>query len=485
MTAAPIGQGFGYSAFQYLTCPQTLMALVEMAFALPSQYNFLVRFYRLSVVSVLSNMMVPLAGLVDTAFLGHLADIRHLAGVILGSILFDYLYRVLKFLRSSTNAITADAAGREDTQAILLAGLRSGAIALAIGLAILALQYPLQKVGFALLSGAPDVEGAGAEYFGGRIWGAPAVLLNFVLIGWFLGREMNGMVFLIALVGNGANVILDYWMIVQWGWASWGAGLATAASQYLALAIGLVGMALSIHWSDFPAACREFLDWGSLKETVALKANILIRFVVLISTYAIFTNLSSTLGTTTLAQNGLLLQIALLSQFTIQGVGMTTQTLTGNFKSKATTHQLGPLLIVAIVTTVPIALAFAAAAILFPDAVFGLLTNHTEINQDISTYVFWLLPLLEITAIAFMFEGLFIGLKQGTTLRNAVLTAFFAGFSPLAIAAWAWHNNHLLWLSLVAYVTTLTLTLGTHLPKVFGDLQSPSPPTSTSAESAL
>lgn len=160
-----------------------------MPFALPTQYNFLPRFYRLSSVSVLSNMMVPLAGLVDTAFLGHLTDIRHLAGVILASILFDYLYRVLKFLRSSTNALTAQAVGRDDSNAIVLAGLRSGFIALAIGLVILLLQYPLQKVGFAILSGSQDVEASGVDYFYARIWGAPAVLLNFVLIGWFLGQE--------------------------------------------------------------------------------------------------------------------------------------------------------------------------------------------------------------------------------------------------------------------------------------------------------
>ncbi|MFM7560899.1 MAG: MATE family efflux transporter, partial [Cylindrospermopsis raciborskii] len=64
-----------------------------MTFTVPTQYDFLVRFYRLSSVSILSNMMVPLAGLVDIAFLGHLTDIRHLAGVVLATILFDYLYR--------------------------------------------------------------------------------------------------------------------------------------------------------------------------------------------------------------------------------------------------------------------------------------------------------------------------------------------------------------------------------------------------------
>lgn len=442
-----------------------------MSFALPNQYNFLPRFYRLSLVSVLSNMMVPLAGLVDTAFLGHLTEIRHLAGVILASILFDYLYRVLKFLRSSTNAITAQAAGLDDHKAILLAGLRSGLMALAIALVILLLQYPLQKVGFAILSGSSEVEASGVNYFYGRIWGAPAVLLNFVLIGWFLGREMNGIVLLISLVGNGSNVLLDYLMIFKWGWASAGAGLATALSQYLSLLVGLIGVGFSIRWNELFAALREVFDWAALKETVALKGNILIRFLVLISIYAIFTNLSSLMGTTTLAQNGLLLQIALLSQFTIQGVGMTTQTLTGNFKSKGATEHLGPLLIVSIVTALPIAFSFATVSIIMPDTVFGLLTNHAEVNEHITNYTRWLLPLLELTAVAFMLEGYFIGLKEGKTLRNAVLVAFGLGFIPLATTAWYWHNNHILWLALVAYVATITVALGGQLARTLSGVE--------------
>lgn len=268
-----------------------------------------------------------------------------------------------------------------------------------------------------------------------------------------------------SIVGNGSNVLLDYLMISKWGWASAGAGLATAASQYLSLLIGLVGVGVIVPWNALWAAWQEMFDWAALKETVALKSNILIRFLVLISTYAIFTNLSSAMGTTTLAQNGLLLQIALLSQFTIQGVGMTTQTLIGNFKSKGTIDRLLPVFIVSVLTTLPIALTFALVSILFPDAVFGLLTNHAEVNEHITSYTLWLLPLLEITAVAFMLEGYFIGLKAGETLRNAVLTAFGFGFIPVAVAAWYVHSNHLLWLSLVMYVAVTALVLGWQLPK--------------------
>ncbi len=428
-------------------------------------YQFLSRFYRLSLVSMLSNMMVPLAGLVDTAFLGHLADIKHLAGVILASILFDYLYRVLKFLRSSTNAITAAAKGLEDDRAILVAGIQSALIALIIGLVILAIQYPLQKIGFALLSGTPDVEISGAEYFSGRIWGAPAVLLNFVLFGWFLGREMNSVVLLISLIGNLSNVFLDYLMIVKWGWASYGAGIATALSQYLALFIGLIAVAMTINWSLLPEALAQIREKGSFKDTLALKTNILIRFVVLISTYALFTNVSSLFGTNTLAQNGVMLQIALLSQFTVNGVGLTTQTLASNFKSKGNKEQLLPLLVVATVTSLVISLLIALACFLFPDQIFGLLSDHAEINENITKVSFWLLPLLEVTAVAFMLDGYFTGLKEGKVLRNAVLFAFFLGYLPFLAIALYLHSNNWLWFSLVCYMATLVIYLGVRVPK--------------------
>jgi MATE family multidrug resistance protein len=217
-----------------------------------------------------------------------------------------------------------------------------------------------------------------------------------------------------------------------------------------------------------------------LKETFALKGNILIRFLVLISVYSIFTNLSATMGTTVLAQNGLLLQIALLSQFTIQGVGVTMQTLTGNFKSKGDIQQMIPLLIVSLATSVVIALGFSEISIFFPDQVFGLLTNHTEVNQEINQYTIWLLPILVTTAITFMLEGYFIGLKEGATLRNTVLLSFVVGFMPLAIAAWYFHNNHLLWATLLSYMTSNMLLLGVSLPETFKDKSLENQPSSSS-----
>ncbi|ELS02886.1 putative efflux protein, MATE family [Xenococcus sp. PCC 7305] len=435
-----------------------------MTLAIPNNYqSFLPRFYRLSFVSILSNLMVPLAGLFDAAFLGHLTNINYLAGVILASLLFDYLYRVLKFIRNSTNTMTAQAVGENDNQKILLQLLRSGLIALAIAIIILGLQYPIQKLGFAILAGSPVIKASGVVYFKSRIWGAPAVLLNLVLIGWFLGREKNGWVFLISLIANSSNVLLDYVMISQWGWGSMGAGLATALSQYLALFVGLVAVALTIQWQDLPEAIKALSDKQALTSTLVLKGNIFIRFLILISSYAVFTNLSATMGKEILTENGLLLQIVLVSQFSVQGIGMTVQTLIGNFQGQGDTKRVMPLVFTGIFHGLLLSLGFALIVLFFPQTIFALLTNHNYINQAITDYTIWFLPLLTLSAIAFILEGYFIGIKDGVTLRNSSLISFCCVFIPISATAWYWQNAHLLWASLTSFMISIIIILGSKL----------------------
>jgi MATE family multidrug resistance protein len=200
---------------------------------------FLASFFRLAAANIISNLMVPLAGLIDTAFLGHLAEIHHLAGVALATVIFNVVYWSFGFLRMGTTGMTAQARGREAEADVWLIFLRNSLIALGFGLGILLLQVPIRDLGFHLLSAEPAVKASGYDFFNARIWGAPAVMLNLVLMGWFLGREKGRRVILLSLVGNGSNVVLDYLFIRQLGWASAGAGWGTALSQYLMLLVGL------------------------------------------------------------------------------------------------------------------------------------------------------------------------------------------------------------------------------------------------------
>ncbi|MCF2970810.1 hypothetical protein L1047_06315 [Synechococcus sp. Nb3U1] len=147
------------------------------------------RFFKLSAYNILSNLMAPLAGLLDVAFLGHLPEIRYLAGVALATVIFNFIYWSFGFLRMSTTGLVAQAAGRGDGEEVWRVGLRAMGLGIGIGLLLLLLHPLLREVGFALLSGTDEVKAAGRDYFNARIWGAPAYLLGLGILGWFLGKE--------------------------------------------------------------------------------------------------------------------------------------------------------------------------------------------------------------------------------------------------------------------------------------------------------
>ena len=432
-----------------------------------NQDNFLLRFYKLAVVNILSNIMVPLAGLISVGFLGHLADIRHLAGVTLATILFNYLYRGLGFLRMGTTGVTAQAVGKNDTEAMLLVGFRNGISALVIGLLILILQYPVRELGLAIVSATADVKVSSIAYYNARIWGAPAVLVNFVLIGWLLGKEESGKVFWMSMVGNLTNILLDYFLIIRLGWDSRGAGISAAVSQYLTLLTGLIFVCISLPWQQVRTILPQLMNLSGYKETLTLNGDIFIRTLAIMSTFAIFTGLSATMGTVTLAENALIFQIFYLTVFFFEGVGFATETLSGNFKGKEANEQLVPLVRISVGTSLVIGFIFALSCVLFPETLFGLLTDHQEIVQEIIHHVRWLLIILLSSAIAFMLDGYFIGLSKGKIIRNVSISAALVGFLPVAVLAWYYHNNHILWLALSIFITSRAIMLGTQLPKTF------------------
>ncbi len=404
--------------------------------------------------------MVPLASLVDVAFLGHLTEIRHLAGVAIATVLFNYIYWTFGFLRMGTTGLTAQARGRESTEQVISILLRNSAIALTIGMVILILQQPLEEIGFTLLQAEPEVLEAGRDYYRALIYGAPATLINFVLLGWFLGKEQGSKVLLLSTTGKVANIVLDYLFIVRWQQSSSGAGAATAISQYITLAVGLILVANELPWNSWANYSKRVFDLSALQATFVLNRDILIRTLALVSTFAVFTNLSATIGTKVLAANTLLLQVVTLAAYFIDGIAFATESIAGNLQGQGKEDRLIPLLKLAGSTSLIAGLGFAAIFCLFPQGLFGLLTNHSEVIEGVRDYIWWLFPVLGFGAIAYMLDGYFLGLTAGKILRQSTLIAAFLGFAPVAIAAWYWQANNLLWLALAVFMATRSITLG-------------------------
>lgn len=440
-----------------------------MNITIPNKYDFFSRFSRLAIINILSNIIEPLAGTISLTFLGHLTQIHHLAGVTLSTTLFGCIYIMVNVLRVGTTGVTAQAVGRDDREQMLLVGLRNGLIALGVGGLIVMLQYPLQQIWFALVSATPLVRASGIDYFNARIWGAPAVAVNFVLIGWFVGREKSGFVLLMTLVGNTANIIFDYLFIFHWDWASTGAGLSQAVSQYLILLLGIILVSTDINWLELQSAARHLWDTSALKAVFSLNGNIFIRSLASILVTSIFTVLSSAMGTTVLTENALLLQVVIICLFFFDGIGFATETLSGNFKGKEDSERLLAVLQVALFNSLLLGLAAGGVCFLFPQTVFGLITNHGEVTKQIQIYMPWLVSVLGLNSVSVVLEGYFAGLAQGQFLRNAALWGFLLGFAPLAVVAWHSHSNHILWLAMLMFRLTRTLVLVVQVSRTLED----------------
>ena len=433
--------------------------------------DFYPRFFRLGIVNILSNLMVPLAGLVDIAFLGHLDDLKYLAGVAIATVLFDYLYRMAKFLRMGTTGPTAQAEGRSDSNEVLLTLLRNSLIALVMGGVMLALQSPIRELGFGILSAAPDVKAAGIDYFNARIWGAPAVLLNFVFIGWFVGREQSGRVLVLSVIGNGANLLLDYWFIYRLGWAGVGVGLATALSQYLMMLLGLIFIGIEGWFPQMLTVYQQIWNPEAIKATFKLNGDIWIRSCVNVSISALFIGLSASFGTLILAANTLLLHVVVLTTYLVDGLAFATESLAGNFRGAGTIKKLSPLLQLSLIVSLGIGVLSALLFVLFPLSLFGLLTNHGDVIYQVNHYVLWLFPVLVLGAIAFMLNGYFLGLTESTIVRDSIVVSAFSGFLPLASMAWWQQNCQELWLAMTLFMLIRVVTQWQKVPSTLSPTQ--------------
>ncbi len=421
------------------------------------------RFAGLAVPNILSNITVPLAGLVDVAFLGHLKEVRFLAGAALGTVLFDYVYWTFGFLRMGMTGMTAQAEGAGRREEMLAVGLRGVTLGLAAGLLLLALRRPLGDLAFAVMAGAPEVEAAARAYYDARILAAPAALVNLALLGWYLGRGRAGRALVMTAVANGVNVALDWLFIVRLGWQVRGAGLASAGGQVAMLVAALAmlpGVASPRAFARVAPRLSDRRAWGAL---IALNRDILVRTFTLVTAFAVFTNVSSILGTVVLAANAIIQKVLNLAAYLIDGFAFAAETLAGNFRGAGDRRGLARTIRLTIWSSEAAAIGFLLLFTLLPRTLYGLLTDQSPVLDSVIRHAGWLWPVLLCGAAAYALDGVFLGLTEGRRLRNAMLISLGA-FLPVAAVAWKLGSDALIWAALAVFMAARAATLGRHVP---------------------
>lgn len=414
---------------------------------------------------IIANISTPLLGLVDTAVMGHLASADYLAAIALGSTIFTFLFWGFGFLRMATTGLIAQASGNnnhESYASILVQGLQ---LACLIAASLLILQTPIKQFAFYILESTPDVINHAQTYFDIRIWSAPAILVNYVFLGYLIGKAETRKALLLVLVVNIINIILDLYFVNILRMKADGVALASVFAEYVGLVAGL----FLIYSNDISLRklLNNSLKLSTLKDKkwLSLNGNIFVRTLCLISSFAFFTAQGAKQGETILAANALLLNFITFMAFVLDGFANAIEIITGKAIGANNQIMLRRGLLLGSFWAVIFACLFSLIYFLYGADIISLLTTIPDVVATASIYLNWLVVIPIIAVWSYIFDGLFIGATRSTEMRNTMLFASIFCYLPV------WYNtqfmaNHGLWLALTVFLAARGLAQAWYLPKL-------------------
>ena len=426
--------------------------------------------FRIAWPIVLANAAVPLLGLSDTAVIGRIGSAADLGGIALGSLLFSFLYWSFGFLRMGTTGFVAQASGAGDEPEVRAALARALLLGALVGVALIVAQLPLVFVALRLLRGSAEVEAAARAYFSLRIWGAPAALGTFALLGLLVGLGRSRELFVVQVFLNGTNVALDVLLAGVLGWGVRGIGLGTAIAEWsaLVLAATLVLRLLRKRRVDgvdgepfWPMA--RLRDRSRLYRTLRANADIMLRTLFLLCGFAFFLDQSARFGDAELAANHVLLQLIAFAAYFLDGYAFAGESLVGRAVGARDRRAFDAAVWRSTELAGATAALLAVAFLLLGGPIVRGLTDLEPVRAAASRHLPYAACYVLVSFAAFQLDGVFIGATRTRDMRNASILAvlvFLAAWWPLG----RWLGNAGLWLSFVVYVLARGLTLLARYP---------------------
>ena len=410
------------------------------------------RIWALAWPIILSNITVPLLGLVDTAVVGHLPDSRYLASVTLGATLFSFLYWGFGFLRMGTTGLTAQAVGRDSASEVRNLLGQSLIMALVIGILLIVFATPLISLGLWLLDGSDTATPLAREYANIRIFSAPAVLANYAILGWFLGQQNSRVTLMILVLTNSVNIVLDVWFVVGLGMTSDGVAWASVLADYSALLLGVVLVIRQLKRLDGHFLRHQLLVLSAYYALFQVNAHLFIRTLGLLFAMAFFTAQGAQQGDTILAANAVLLQFIMLVSYALDGFAHATESLVGRAFGKRDWSAFAATVKAAARFSFWTALAASLAFALGGNTLIALLTGLPDVRATAAVYLPWMVVMPLLAVWSYLLDGVFIGTTAVREMRNSI----FIGLAVYLPAWWlsqqfgAWHN-HGLWLAFTLF----------------------------------
>lgn len=409
------------------------------------------RILGLAVPSIISNITVPLLGLVDVSIVGHLGSATYIGAIAVGGMLFSMIYWIFGFLRMGTSGLTAQAYGRRDLAEVILLFVRSLGIAFGLALLLILLQYPILKVAFTLIDATPAIKELASLYFRICIWGAPAVLGLYSFAGWFVGMQNSRFPMYIAITQNVVNIAASLFFVFIWNRGVAGVAMGTLVAQYAGLLMA------SLLWYGYYCRLWQKLNWKMLTDYEAMRSffilnrDIFFRTLCLVAVTTYFTSRGAEQGDIILAVNTLLMQLFTLYSYIMDGFAYAGEALTGRYVGAHNQADLRRMIRTLFAWGIGLALTFTLLYGIGGSSFLSLLTNEQEVLNASSDYFYWVLAIPLAGMAAFLWDGIYIGATASRQMLYSMLVASVSFFILQGIFQQRM-GNHALWMAFIAYL---------------------------------
>lgn len=423
---------------------------------------------------MIGNMTEPLLGAVDTAVVGHLDSPSYLAAVSVGSTIFSFVFFGFNFLRMGTTGLTAQAYGARDDAAVKAIFLRAALLAALLGALVVILQYPLRWLGLAVYEPGAEVAALADTYLAIRLWAAPAALLNFCVIGWFIGRQDTVTPLLIQILINLANIVLDLLFVTVFAWGVEGVAWASLLSVSLGAAVGcvLVWRAARRHHARRPAA--RILDVPAMRRLLGLNSDIFLRTLCILVALGFLVQQGALLGEVVLAANAIMLNLYIFMSFGLDGFAFAAEALVGRAIGRRRRRDVAQAIIVSGIWAAAAAILCALAYLAAGRQIVFALTSLPEVRAATLAVLPWaqVMPLLGVWS--FLLDGIFVGAALSREMRNWMIFALGAFLLAWAVLPADW-GNHRLWAAIAVFMVARAAPLALLLGRVL-DCAGPAQP---------
>ena len=406
---------------------------------------------QIALPSIVSNITVPLLGMIDVAIVGHMGSPVYIGAVAVGSMIFNLVYWLFGFLRMGSSGLTAQAWGRRDLTEVTRILVRSVVVALGIALLLIVLQVPLRWLMFWLIGPTVDVVPFATTYFYIVIWGAPASLALFSLMGWYIGMQNTRIPMFISIMQNVVNILASLTLVYGFGLKIEGVALGTVIAQYAGLL-----MALGLLFCNY-GRLRQYLV---MKGTFVRKAmgrffnvnrDIFLRTLCLVAVNLFFTSAGARQGAVILSVNTVLLQLYLFFSYFMDGFAYAGEALCGKAYGAHNTEAFRETLRRLWMWMIMVTTAYTLLYIIGGRWIVGLLTDEPQVLDAAGDYLCWAWLIPAAGCVAFIWDGVFIGMTatRGMLVSSFISALIFFGVYGLTVGMM---GNHGLWLAQVTYL---------------------------------